>query len=140
MMDETVQVYPSPQSQIRFAIEAFKFIGMHNQVYISCAVILCEAGNSNTRCDQGCIDESFITTPPHNRPVREAVLETASHYISQGPLRMRRSTDSKAVLTLNLNLVFIGGCLLATVAMVCGVMLYRSSQSKIKYQPLPTSE
>uniref|UniRef100_A0AAY5KC04 ZP domain-containing protein n=2 Tax=Esox lucius TaxID=8010 RepID=A0AAY5KC04_ESOLU len=138
--DETVQIYPRSQSQFRFAIEAFKFIGMHDQVYISCAVILCEAGNPNTRCDQGCINENSMTTPPHNRLVREAVLETATHYISQGPLRMRRSTDSKAVMALNLNLVFIASCLLAAVAMVSGVVLYRSSKSKIKYQPLPTSE
>ncbi|KAK6317584.1 hypothetical protein J4Q44_G00129840 [Coregonus suidteri] len=74
-------------------MEAFKFIGRHDQVYISCAVILCEAGNPNTRCAQGCIPGN-TTSAPH-RHGREAVLETAKHFISQGPLRLRRSADSE---------------------------------------------
>lgn len=41
---------------------------------------------------------------------------------------------------LNLNLVFIAGCLLATVAMASGVFIYRAKMSGVKYQPLPTSE
>lgn len=41
---------------------------------------------------------------------------------------------------LNLNLVFIAGCLLAVVAMASAVFMYRAKMSKVKYQPLPTSE
>ncbi|KAL0994909.1 hypothetical protein UPYG_G00129120 [Umbra pygmaea] len=132
--DQTVKVYPSPQNQFRFGMEAFKFIGMHEQVYISCAVILCEAGNPNSRCAEGCINGT-------SRRRREAVMQTTSHYISQGPLHVGRSANGQAApLGLNLNLVFITGCLLAAVAMVCGVVIYRSRGSKVKYQPLQTDE
>ena len=41
---------------------------------------------------------------------------------------------------LNLNLVFIAGCLLATIGMVCGVVVYKAKVSKVKYQPLPSFE
>ncbi|KAL0994907.1 hypothetical protein UPYG_G00129090 [Umbra pygmaea] len=91
--DQTVQVYPSPQNQFRFGMEAFKFIGMHEQVYISCAVILCEAGNPNSRCAEGCINGT-------SRRRREAVMQTTSHYISQGPLRVGRSANSQELLHL----------------------------------------
>uniref|UniRef100_A0A6Q2YLN1 ZP domain-containing protein n=1 Tax=Esox lucius TaxID=8010 RepID=A0A6Q2YLN1_ESOLU len=128
--DDTVQIYPSPQSQFRFGMEAFTFIGLHDQVYISCSVILCESGNPNTRCAQGCIDSA-------SRHRREAILQTTSHYISQGPLRVRRNADGQGShVTLNLNMVvFIAGCLL-----VCGVVIYRSRKSKVKYQLVPTDQ
>ncbi|KAL0994910.1 hypothetical protein UPYG_G00129140 [Umbra pygmaea] len=132
--DDTVQIFPSSQSQFRFGIEAFKFIGLHDQVYISCAVILCEAGDPNSRCAQGCINGT-------SRRRREDVMQTDSHYISQGPLRVRRSANSQAAPQgLNLNLVYITGCVLAAVAMVCGVVIYRSRQSKVKNQLLQTGE
>jgi len=35
--------------------------------------------------------------------------------------------------SLNLNLVFVAGCVVAVVAMVCGMMLYKSRGSKINY-------
>ncbi|KAJ7997496.1 hypothetical protein DPEC_G00229630 [Dallia pectoralis] len=130
--DNTVQIYPGSRSQFRFGMEAFTFIGLHDQVYISCSVILCEAGKPNTRCAEGCINGT-------SRRRREAVLQTTSHYISQGPLRVRRNTNTQATdATLNLNMVFIAGCLLAAVAMVCGVVIYRSRESKVKYQRIPT--
>lgn len=44
------------------------------------------------------------------------------------------------VTNLNLNLVFIAGCLLAAVGMICGVAMYRAKISKVKYQPLPAFE
>ncbi|KAJ7997494.1 hypothetical protein DPEC_G00229610 [Dallia pectoralis] len=127
--DDTVQIYPSSRSQFRFGMEAFTFIGLHDQVYISCSVIQCKTGNPNTRCAEGCINGT-------SRRRRDANLQTTSHYISQGPLRVRRNAESQGFhATLNLNLVvFIAGCLL-----VCGVVIYRSRESKVKYQRLPTA-
>uniref|UniRef100_W5M9I2 ZP domain-containing protein n=1 Tax=Lepisosteus oculatus TaxID=7918 RepID=W5M9I2_LEPOC len=55
-IDETLVVYPSNQTVYRFGMKAFNFIGEYNQVYINCVVILCLAGNPNTRCAQGCIN------------------------------------------------------------------------------------
>ncbi|XP_071387950.1 uncharacterized protein [Centroberyx affinis] len=140
-VDQTVQIYARRhQGEFRFSMEAFKFIGLHDQVYISCSVIMCEAGNPNTRCSQGCIN---TTSSPshggHHRGKRAAVIQTANHLVSQGPLRLRRSSESTAT-NLNLNLVFIAGCLLAAVGMICAAAVYKAKTSTVKYQPLPAFE
>ncbi|XP_023257437.1 CUB and zona pellucida-like domain-containing protein 1 [Seriola lalandi dorsalis] len=132
--DKTVQVYPSSKSQFRFGMEAFEFIGAHDEVYITCSVILCEAGMPDTRCSMGCIRSNS----GKNRGKREAVAQTSRHSISQGPLHLAKTSDSQASglsLNLGMNLVLIAGCLL-----VCGVVVYRSRRSKAKYQLLPTSD
>ncbi|XP_034004768.1 uncharacterized protein LOC117496995 [Trematomus bernacchii] len=140
-LDQTVQVHPSAnQGQFRFSMEAFKFIGLHDQVYISCSVLMCEAGSSGTRCSQGCINSPL--TGHHHHRKREAITQSARHFISQGPLRLKRSAESTGspVTPLNLNLVFIVGCLLAAVGMISAVALYKVRASKVKYQPLPSFE
>ncbi|XP_028258023.1 cell wall protein DAN4-like [Parambassis ranga] len=132
--DKTVQVYPSSKSVFRFGMEAFEFIGAHEEVYITCSVILCESGISGTRCSQGCIPSNSV----RRLRKREAASQTSSHSISQGPLRLIRPSDSQASglsMNMSLNLVFIVGCLL-----VCGVVIYRSKRSRAKYQPLPTCD
>ncbi|XP_030233432.1 uncharacterized protein LOC115558989 [Gadus morhua] len=138
IMDPTVVIYsPSHNKQFRISIDAFKFIGIHDQVYISCSVILCEAGNNNTRCAKGCV----TSNQQHHRRKREAVIETGVHFISQGPLRLRSTPASESRVTgLNLNLAFIAGCLLAAIAMICGVMIQRFKRAAVQYQPLPTTE
>ena len=65
-------------------------ISHYVQVYISCSVILCEAGNNNTRCAKGCV----TSNQQHHRRKREAVMETGVHFISQGPLRLRSTPAS----------------------------------------------
>lgn len=138
--DETVQLYTSHEPSVRFGMQAFKFIGLYDQVFISCSVILCEANNPITRCSQGCTN-STVAPPSHHQHKREAPIQTASHLISQGPLRLKRSVEREVTSTaLNLNLVFIAGCLLAAVGMVCGVLIYRTRGPQIKYQPLQSSE
>ncbi|XP_032413204.1 CUB and zona pellucida-like domain-containing protein 1 [Xiphophorus hellerii] len=132
--DRTVQIYQSSKSQFRFGMEAFEFIGAHEEVYITCSVLLCEIGAPGTRCSQGCI----TSNSRNNRKKRDATAETSSHSISQGPLHLARTKDAKATgpnLSLGLNMVFIVGCLLA-----CGVVVYRSRRAKAKYQLLATSE
>ncbi|XP_023806731.1 uncharacterized protein LOC111946765 [Oryzias latipes] len=87
-VDPTVQIYaPSNQKQFRFSVEAFKFIGLHDQVYISCSVMVCEAGNPNTRCSQGCMNSSS-SNDHHHIHKREAGVQSGAHFISQGPLRL----------------------------------------------------
>lgn len=44
------------------------------------------------------------------------------------------------VMNLNLNLVFIAGCVLAAVAMISAVFVYKAKISRVRYQPLPTCE
>ncbi|XP_044213750.1 uncharacterized protein LOC122986506 [Thunnus albacares] len=144
-VDETVKTHSADnQRQFRFCMEAFKFIGMHDQVYISCSVLMCEAGNPNTRCSRGCINSTRSGSHHHHHRKREAVIQSASHFVSQGPLRLRRSAEStENTVThpnLNLNLVFIAGCLLAAVGMISAVVMYKTKMSKVKYQPLPVFE
>ncbi|XP_067276094.1 uncharacterized protein [Pseudorasbora parva] len=140
ILDETVQFYTSHQPMVRFGLQAFQFIGMHDQVFISCSVILCEANNPNTRCSQGCVNSTVAPSFHHHRK-REAPIQTGSHLVSQGPLRLKRSVESKVSSTvLNLNVVFIAGCLLAAVGMVCGVLIYKTKRPGIKYQPLQSNE
>nr|XP_046253215.1 uncharacterized protein LOC124063513 isoform X2 [Scatophagus argus] len=137
-VDSTVETYsPAHERQFRFSMEAFKFIGLHDQVYISCSVIMCEAGEPNTRCSQGCINSTQSA-----RRKREATTQSGIHFVSQGPLRLRRSAELREspVMNLNLNLVFIAGCLLAAVGMISAAVMYKSKMLRVRYQPLPTSE
>ncbi|KAJ0056438.1 hypothetical protein NL108_007476 [Boleophthalmus pectinirostris] len=127
--DSTLIVYPRSHSkQFKFSFEAFKFIGLHDQVYISCSVLLCEAGNPYTRCAQGCLPNA------PSRVRREATIESGVHYVSQGPLRLKRSVQAENTgLNLNLNLAFIAGCALAAVGMICGVVFYKAKKSSVNY-------
>ncbi|XP_057703273.1 uncharacterized protein LOC130922448 [Corythoichthys intestinalis] len=137
-VDQTVLMYnTSDQHEFKFSMEAFKFIGLHDQVYISCSVVMCEAGNPYTRCSKGCIN----TTSNHHYYKREAVIQSANHLVSQGPLRLQRSAESNktTVMNFNLNLVFIAGCLLAVAGMMA-VVMYKAKMSRFTYQRLPTSE
>uniref|UniRef100_A0A3Q2EHB2 Uncharacterized LOC107099265 n=1 Tax=Cyprinodon variegatus TaxID=28743 RepID=A0A3Q2EHB2_CYPVA len=140
-VDPTVQTYSAPDDKVfRFSMEAFKFIGLYDQVYISCTVMMCEAGNPNTRCSQGCMNSTGFNH--FGRAKREAAVQSGKHLVSQGPLRLKREADPRggSALNLNLNLVFVAGCLLVAVGMVCGVLIYKTKTSRAKYQPLPSYE
>ncbi|CAK6978955.1 Hypothetical predicted protein [Scomber scombrus] len=145
-VDETVKIHSSDSpTKFRFCMEAFKFIGLHDQVYISCSVMMCEAGNPNTRCSRGCINSTRSGGHQHHHRKREAVIQSANHFVSQGPLRLKRAAEGlvnpdHTNLNLNLNLVFIAGCLLAAIGMICAVVMYKAKTSTVKYQPLPVFE
>ncbi|XP_062386958.1 cartilage matrix protein-like [Sardina pilchardus] len=138
-VDATVQTYSSHKSKIQLGMKAFKFLGVHNQVFITCSVVLCKVGVPGSRCSQGCTNSSVSG---HRISKRETPVQTAKHYISQGPLRLRRDLASSVFLqaqpTVNLNLVVVVGGLLAAVAMVCGVLIYKTGGSKVKYQRVPS--
>ncbi|KAM4596404.1 CUB and zona pellucida-like domain-containing protein 1 [Fundulus diaphanus] len=138
-VDQTVQTHPTSNNRrFRFSMDAFKFIGLHDQVYISCTVMMCEAGNPNTRCSQGCMN----STSSNVRRKREAMVQSGMHFVSQGPLRLKREADIRggSAFNLNLNLVFVAGCLLVAIGMVCGVLIYKTKASRIRYQPLSSYE
>ncbi|KAL1007633.1 hypothetical protein UPYG_G00089310 [Umbra pygmaea] len=139
-VDRTVRIFPPlNEKSFRFGMEAFKFIGVYDHVYISCSVILCEAGNPNTRCAQGCSSNDHESDDSHQRHKREAAIQTGKHHISQGPLRLRKNSES-SVTNLNKNTVLMAGSIVAAVSMLCGVMFYKLKSSKVKYQPVPTSD
>uniref|UniRef100_A0A3Q2GQE7 CUB and zona pellucida-like domain-containing protein 1 n=2 Tax=Cyprinodon variegatus TaxID=28743 RepID=A0A3Q2GQE7_CYPVA len=132
--EETTQIYPSSKSQFRFGLEAFEFIGAHQEVYITCSVLLCETGFPGTRCSQGCIRSDSL----NNRRKRDAPAETSSHSISQGPLRLVKTSDTKGSdlsLNLSLNQVLLIGSVL-----VLGAVIYWKRRPRTEYQLLPTSE
>ncbi|XP_059214745.1 CUB and zona pellucida-like domain-containing protein 1 [Centropristis striata] len=134
VMDSTLQLFPSSRTQFRFGMEAFEFIGAYAEVYITCSVILCETGFPGTRCSQGCVPSGS----GNHRNKREAVAQSSSHSISQGPLHLAKISDSQAPvpsLNLGMNLMLIASCLLA-----CGGVVYHSRKSKTKYQLLPSAE
>ncbi|KAM4597193.1 uncharacterized protein V3H82_022705 [Fundulus diaphanus] len=138
-VDQTVQTHPTSNNRrFRFSMDAFKFIGLHDQVYISCTVMMCEAGNPNTRCSQGCMN----STSSKVRRKREAMVQSGMHFVSQGPLRLKREADIRggSAFNLNLNLVFVAGCLLVAIGMVCGILIYKTKASRIRYQPLSSYE
>ncbi|XP_062391414.1 ZP domain-containing protein-like [Sardina pilchardus] len=144
-VDDTVQFYSGHQSKVQFGMKAFKFIGLYDHVFITCSVILCAAGVPGSRCSQGCTNGS---ASGHQISKRDVSVQTASHFISQGPLRLKRAlgnTDSRANTgvannSLSLNLVFVIGGLLAAVAMVCGVLIYRTKSPNIRYEKLPSTD
>ncbi|XP_041835172.1 uncharacterized protein LOC121635843 [Melanotaenia boesemani] len=79
--DETLKVHPSGPTSFNFEVQAFKFSGNYDQVFITCSVIMCEPENPFSRCAQGCVTE------PSRRRRRGLSKETSSHYITQGPLQ-----------------------------------------------------
>ena len=74
----------------KFSLEAFKFIGVHQFVYMHCRVKICNAADPNSRCAQGCISK---------RAKRSAVVprETTDEEITlaEGPF-MRKDEDEEA--------------------------------------------
>ncbi|XP_033972660.1 uncharacterized protein LOC117471634 [Trematomus bernacchii] len=99
LKDETVVVYPSNQKTYNFEVQAFKFNGNYEQVYITCSVILCEPGTPYSRCAQGCLSD------PSRRRRRSLGKETFSHSITQGPFRFIEHADPIAAMDQNLAVV-----------------------------------
>ncbi|KAF1393277.1 hypothetical protein PFLUV_G00036880 [Perca fluviatilis] len=143
-VDPTVINYSrSHDTKFRFSMDAFTFIGLNDQVYISCSVMICRLGKPDTRCSQGCINSrKRRDDQQHHLTKREAVTQSSRHFISQGPLRLRRSAESPGspVINLKLNLFFIAGCLLSAVGMISAAVVYKATLSRVKYQPLPAFE
>ncbi|KAM9764757.1 uncharacterized protein ACNS7B_020516 [Menidia menidia] len=81
--DETVKVHPSDPTSFNFEVQAFKFTGNYDQVYITCSVILCDPESPFSRCAQGCLKDPSR----RRRRRRELSLETGGHSITQGPLQ-----------------------------------------------------
>ncbi|XP_032366597.1 uncharacterized protein LOC116685777 [Etheostoma spectabile] len=97
--DETFKVHPSNQTAFNFEVTAFKFSGNYDEVYITCSVILCEAGNAFSRCAQGCVAQ------PARRRKRSLHKETVSHSITQGPFRFVEQEVPNAVMEDNNRLI-----------------------------------
>ncbi|XP_063800729.1 uncharacterized protein LOC134968978 [Pseudophryne corroboree] len=130
--DDTLMTYPGTRTQYRFAVEAFAFIGSYEEVYISCTVILCKLGEPDTRCSQGCVRNSLGDSNGRRRR-RSIVSESQQHFISQGPLRMRRPSPSDAGDTHSLNVntlvIALSGVVIVAVVAVTVHMYMQKSRS-----------
>ena len=57
-VDNTVRFNSTVDKRFqRFSLEAFKFLGEHQFVFLHCRVKICNARDPNSRCAQGCIRE-----------------------------------------------------------------------------------
>ncbi|XP_075043591.1 CUB and zona pellucida-like domain-containing protein 1 [Mixophyes fleayi] len=140
--DDTFVVYPGTSTQYRFAMETFAFIGSYEEVYISCTVILCKTGDSNTRCNQGCVRKSLADSDKQ-RHRRSLVSETQQHFISQGPLRMKRQSPSNAeeATSLNMNTLVIALSGVVIVALIAvTVQMYMKKARTMDYKRLETQD
>ncbi|XP_058858124.1 uncharacterized protein LOC131701832 [Acipenser ruthenus] len=138
--DETTVVYLNNQTDFRFGLEAFNFIGNYEQVFISCTVILCVAGDPDNRCAQGCTNG---TSFGHHHRKRSLASQSQRHFISQGPLQFARSSSGSpgSNLNLNLNILVVAVAFCAAVALVCGVLIYKAKMAKIvKYETVPSAD
>ena len=77
-------VVPSIEVGIsRFTTEGFKFVE-HPFVFVHCHIRICDAGNPNSRCTQGCIKET--------RKKRDASKDDKMYPLVQGPLTVDEDT------------------------------------------------
>lgn len=82
--DETLIVKTSSDTTYNFEVQAFKFNGDFDQVYITCSVMLCQKDSAFSRCAQGCVEN---TKQARRRRRRGLSKETVDHRITQGPFR-----------------------------------------------------
>ena len=91
-IDETVNFIPSADERTqRFSLEAFKFLGDHQFVYMHCKVKICNATDPNSRCAQGCL---------HDRRRRSLYTQETNdeeYTLAQGPF-MRKGDDEDSQL------------------------------------------
>ncbi|KAF0887474.1 CUZD1 protein, partial [Crocuta crocuta] len=53
--DETCKVYPLFEHYGRFQFNAFKFLRTLGSVYLQCKILICDSGDHQSRCSQGCV-------------------------------------------------------------------------------------
>ena len=74
----------------RFSLEAFKFLGDHQFVYMHCKVKICNATDPNSRCAQGCL---------HDRRKRSLYTQETNdeeYNLAQGPFMRKEENNREA--------------------------------------------
>ena len=90
-VDETTSVVPSTEVGIsRFTTEGFKFVADHPFVFVHCHIRICDAGNPNSRCTQGCIKEA--------RKKRDVSKDDKMYPLAQGPLTIDDDMSTESTL------------------------------------------
>lgn len=101
-VDDTVKMVNSSSKQSqRFSVEAFKFVGEFPFVYLHCSVVVCKAGDQDSRCSKGCIPGLHVNPPyavmeklkKQGRVKRELIENKDPEYlISKGPFSLNEAT------------------------------------------------
>ncbi|XP_068117650.1 ZP domain-containing protein-like [Hyperolius riggenbachi] len=138
ILDDTVISYPKADTQFHITMESFAFIGYHEEVYISCTVILCKVGGP-TRCSQGCVKRS----PGDNqRRKRSAGSESQQHSISQGPLRLKKPAEINSdvappqALNMNTLVISVSGVVIVALAAFIVYIMVKKSTGSTNYEKL----
>ena len=88
-VDDTVEFIQTQDKRIqRFKLEAFKFVGDHQFVYMHCKVIICNATDDSSRCAQGCV----------RRGKRSLITQESKHdeyMLAQGPFMRAEEEEPK---------------------------------------------
>ncbi|XP_019524707.1 PREDICTED: CUB and zona pellucida-like domain-containing protein 1 [Hipposideros armiger] len=82
--DETCEVYPLSGHYGRFQFNAFKFLRSLGSVYLQCKVLICDSGDPQSRCNQGCVSRRKRDISSYKWKT-DAIL---------GPIRLRRDRSA----------------------------------------------
>ncbi|XP_078354042.1 uncharacterized protein LOC144638689 isoform X1 [Oculina patagonica] len=90
--DDTVKFIPAADKRTqRFSLEAFKFLGDHQFVYMHCKVKICNATDPNSRCAQGCLADR------RKRSLYTQETNDEEYNLAQGPF-IRKEEDDESQL------------------------------------------
>ncbi|XP_037015006.2 CUB and zona pellucida-like domain-containing protein 1 [Artibeus jamaicensis] len=78
--DETCEIYPLSAHHGRFQFNVFKFLRSLGSVYLQCRVFICDSGDHQSRCSQGCVSRRKRDISSYKWKA-DAVI---------GPIRLRR--------------------------------------------------
>ena len=91
--DETVEYISSDdQRNKKFSLEAFKFLGEHEFVYMHCKVKICNAKDPNSRCAQGCLSDR------QKRSLYTEENNDEEYLLAQGPFMRKDEINEETVL------------------------------------------
>nr|XP_054755583.1 ZP domain-containing protein-like [Lytechinus pictus] len=78
--------------RIGVEINTFRFIDEGDMVYIHCDLLVCDAGNAESRCKERCATSTSMITGRRRRDVSSGL---KTKRFTRGPLRVRRAAQSQ---------------------------------------------
>lgn len=84
IQDDTCMMYPLSGHYGRFQFNAFKFLRSLGSVYLQCKILICDSGDHQSRCNQGCVSR-------RKRDISSYKWKTDSVI---GPIRLKRDRSA----------------------------------------------
>jgi len=140
--DVTLKYHSAPSVSVqRFSLEAFKFIANHPFVFVHCHVIVCNATNPSSKCNQKC-----PSSGRGRREVNDHVTDDV-YSLAQGPLHLaRKKREERSNSTVDKSgssPVFMTALFVMCVACLAGtaLMVFKKSRDKpVGYTVLATGD